>query len=850
MSADQDRPSSRRGTFSALVTLVHVCLVVGAVGLAVYAASPLLHQLPAPATQPSTMEEVDWHGADSSIYCLACHKEVAPAMAGLDVQQGHSHNVVLTLEQIKAAQQMGTIVGPDGLLICMSCHVLGSKNQNMLADTLTDSKLCKHCHPEQFTMIGTKHDLRTTAPHEKNRFGQTAETGGPCSACHLSHHYAREFEPSPLDPDGRCITCHKIGRAAAELARPTMEHPDAHCVVCHNPHNPKNEHFLKKPAAHMCADCHKDFEGGPTYGMHPLGQMRYDVPQSLIDAGAQVFKNRRQLTCVVCHSTHSSTHKPLLIMPADTNQLCLACHENELARLAPNGKMPLHSQSPKLTAEQRAVVERRNGRVGPNGELLCVSCHKVHHAQADTDLLNFQPASNDGCNACHKDQAEVIGTRHDLRISAPTEKNLAGQTPGEAGACSACHMAHGPGRATSPQGADLTGQCTTCHQANGCAKSELGGNVGHPGANCTACHNPHQASTAEFLSKNAGELCRNCHAEKYSLTGGPHDSAAKADAWKQIKSDKLKDQPAASGSCLPCHSAHGKKGSGLSRLAPAGGHDAACLACHEDAAWNAPTDIAAIHPRKIAPDEKLVPLALVPTNDAGEMQMGCRTCHNPHGGANPVHLARVKADEPTSDLCTHCHADRALIEKTGHASARLAKIGFDVDSCKPCHAMHAKPSDSWGLMLSPRFLRTKDESSAANPQSQPADAASPEAAVPCLVCHHANGPAPVRQVSTHPPVSLANYLPPDAPGYMPLFNFDGKPDAHGQITCRTCHLSHGQTSLLTAAATNPAINADESRSARMQLRPFVAPNLCTQCHGEKARLKFLFFHNLEQRSKQ
>jgi hypothetical protein len=33
----------------------------------------------------------------------------------------------------------------------------------------------------------------------------------------------------------------------------------------------------------------------------------------------------------------------------------------------------------------------------------------------------------------------------------------------------------------------------------------------------------------------------------------------------------------------------------------------------------------------------------------------------------------------------------------------------------------------------------------------------------------------------------------------------------------------------------------------MQLRPFAAPNLCTQCHGAQGRLKFLFFHNLTQR---
>jgi len=212
-------------------------------------------------------------------------------------------------------------------------------------------------------------------------------------------------------------------------------------------------------------------------------------------------------------------------------------------------------------------------------------------------------------------------------------------------------------------------------------------------------------------------------------------------------------------------------------------------------------------------------------------------------------LARVKAGEPTATLCTHCHADKKLIEMTGHAPERLAKLGFDVDSCKPCHAMHANPAGAWGLMLSPRFLGVGERAGA--PSTQPSGGAGDwphhEAAVPCLVCHHSGGPAPVRDIASHPPVALVNIMQPDAPGYMPLFNDDGKVDPRGQITCRTCHLSHGQTDLLRAAATNPAMSPDEQRAARMQLRPFVAPNLCTQCHGAQARLKFLFFHDIEQR---
>jgi hypothetical protein len=145
-------------------------------------------------------------------------------------------------------------------------------------------------------------------------------------------------------------------------------------------------------------------------------------------------------------------------------------------------------------------------------------------------------------------------------------------------------------------------------------------------------------------------------------------------------------------------------------------------------------------------------------------------------------------------------------------------------------------------MLSPRFLTQHGTTQASEPGHH-------EAAVPCLVCHRPGGPAPSQEVATHPAVALANILQTTDPGYMPLFNANGKPDPVGQITCRTCHLSHGQTALLQAAATNPSPSPDEQRAIRAQLRPFVSPNLCTQCHGGEARQKFLFFHDGKQRKK-
>ena len=340
------------------------------------------------------------------------------------------------------------------------------------------------------------------------------------------------------------------------------------------------------------------------------------------------------------------------------------------------------------------------------------------------------------------------------------------------------------------------------------------------------------------------DLCAECHAEQVRLVGGPHDRRRTPDSprWTSGQRTESGSPGAPQAVCLPCHVPHGGERADLFRVGTGGEHgyhDDVCLVCHSDANWRADSAVAALHPHEIRPEQQRVPLPLVPRDDAGNLRMGCRTCHDPHGGAEPEHLAAVAPGEPTASLCLHCHEQKRFIEQTGHSSNHLARAGFSVDSCKPCHAMHARPDAAWGQMLSTRFMTT----------GAPIATSEHDGPVPCMTCHHENGPAPVRDVATHPPVSMTNLTPPDAPNYMPLFNADGREDPQGQVTCRTCHVSHGRLDLLELSARKVELSEAERRAMQMQLRPFLPPNVCTTCHGEEARAKFLFFHRAEQRGR-
>lgn len=831
------RDTSRTWSWlSLLVGRLNFLLVVVTIGVIAWLAQPLFKAAtkPEPPVMPSTMETVDWHDPDSSKYCLACHEQVGRAAGGQAVRRGHSQNVVLSEAQIAAVREMGTVVGPGNTLICMSCHKLGlpGETQFMLADTLEDSALCQHCHEGHYAR-GTPHDLRVSAPDETNRFGQTVAEFGPCSACHLAHSFAREIVRSELDPEGYCISCHSETHVAEGHARAVMEHPESRCRECHDPHETGHGDFLTAEVDDLCVRCHDGFGGGRARGMHPVGEMSMAVPAVLREAGAATLGHEQELTCVICHDTHEAPYQPLLRMTPQSNQLCMVCHEDKLLAQTHDGVLPRHGQQPKMSAEQQAVVGGWGNPVGPEGELLCVSCHGVHSAVPDTPMLSFQPKYSETCSACHPQHEGVVGSPHDLRINHPDERNAAGLLPTEAGVCSACHMAHQfPQERVSTAG-DPGGQCIACHREGACGQNKLTGGADHPNTICIDCHDPHVRTYGSFLKAPAEQLCLQCHGEMETLIGGPHDPGTKSARWPA-------EAVAAGGPCLACHVPHGGAANDLFRFGSAvdvGNHDTVCTTCHADAAWDADSPIAAIHPQKIAEVHADVNLALVPTDVHGDKRLGCRTCHDPHGGAIPVHLARVAAEEETTDLCLTCHTDKQLIRFTGHSPQSLADAGYTNDSCKPCHAMHAERDDTYGQLLSPRFLMEVCE-------------VEPDAAggcVPCQACHTATGHAPTRTFDEHPQVVTMNAFAADDAGYLPLFGPDGHVDPRGQITCRTCHISHGRSDLLALLAQEATLSENEQHAVKAQLRPFEMPNVCSTCHGDGARVLFLHFHEPTRR---
>jgi len=735
--------------------------------------------------------------------------------------------------------------------------------------------------------------------------------GGPqarfCTICHfewlrpLVDGQPTELADVPPNPPDRpavsrtsvCLGCHdgsvgdsrrtvwvEHGHRIGMEPRPPVAVPDnlpladgkIACRTCHSAHtNPQSGTTIETiffirtdgPPQQLCVSCHRAYTEGVDHGMHPLGPMPVPPPSpsgtGQVPGAQQPARPRPwadQVTCLSCHTGHGAKFESLLILNPDDNQLCLSCHVSVSPGLFGENIRSKHGRRPTLNATQATVADDFGTRRGPQGELLCLTCHSVHQAPVARNLLSFDPARRDVCAECHVDKQEVVGSGHDLRTNHPDATNIMGIPAAIGGACSGCHTAHQFARTPTPTELDPAGRCMTCHSAGGLAETCVLGPINHREAVCLDCHNPHQTRFGSFLKSSPTDACRTCHADHATVRNGPHalpvgattrpaaprahPPATRPSGQRHIDSGAAWPEVslAAHDTCLACHRPHGDEEHGLlraGRAADVPGADAACLACHPSASPDAAGDIALIHPRVVTTtiEPGALPLGV---NDDGQPLVACQTCHNPHAGADPAHLIRVPPATPSDRLCMTCHADRANVAQIGHAEELMAQIGFDSTGCQPCHITHGSHE-----FVEPRYLWPRSLT------DYPGAADAPVADRYCFACHRADGPVAPPAIAGHPQADMYNPFEPDEAGYLPLYDADGEIAPDGTIACRTCHLTHGRISPAVLTVTSDHVSLRELRARVWHARSFGPASVCTTCHGVDALRRFIYFHDPARR---
>ncbi len=734
----------------------------------------------------------------------------------------------------------------------------------------SSSKECAGCHVrwvQTFFSGGTRSDYMTRpAP------GAEADEK-MCFSCH---------DGSMEDSRARMLRGegHEVGKpppAGMQLPEdfPLDEAGKLTCATCHTPHEisrkqveEEGETFFMRSSIRgsaMCRQCHDDRTGGPDAGNHPIGE-KLSAP----------VQGRSTVQCESCHTVHGAPASPMLQRTATSTSLCLDCHEDRVphgARGRTGGGHPV-DVTPE-TVKPSAALKDKGAVFGPQGQVVCRSCHKVHDASDTRHMLVDTAQGGHLCQQCHQDRAQLIGTKHDLSSSRPDVRNLVGETAVEGGACSACHLPHANARSTDASLPWETGICLSCHGAGGIAAGLRTTGYHHPLGQetedggvmtCASCHNVHRPAAADaadgepesFLRQPRSQLCQTCHSEQREVLQTRHGNLV--DAGLPDNVDGL--SPAQSGPCLACHEVHSALPyQRFSRLLPSEGGDVVgrlCLSCHQtgDIAERA-TLTEVNHPTAVAPATRGIdtdlPLEKIPGHRARDAMMTCASCHDPHkwspsgiadqapfDTAGDASTSFLRVDNSgDSSLCRSCHEDEARVEGTDHdlhvnapdAVNVLGQTVTEAGTCSACHVPHkaTQQVDLWAR--------------------EPLDkGAADRVSTYCLSCHSKRGAAAdkIPPALRHPDVDIMDLGTAARGEGFPVFDPDtGRHVRSGRMSCPSCHQPHRWSAQRDEPGTGQPVEGDATNSF---LRSTSDQLPCGDCHGNDSIYVYQHFHDPAVRS--
>ena len=383
------------------------------------------------------------------------------------------------------------------------------------------------------------------------------------------------------------------------------------CGTCHDPHtwsplakgspsgDPRQStgsgetRFLRLPndnKATLCANCHVD-KGPIALSKHNLA---ISAPAEKNTKGKPVAETG---VCGACHLPHNGNGAKMWARATGegkdgVEKLCRDCHrEGGIAgkKLTGVNSHPLQVDLKKVGGQTTLPLYTAEGKKdSANGKVSCATCHNLHQwygpdagtkagadakveGDASNSFLRLPAAPNpELCANCHRDKRWVKNTDHDLAITAPTERNVMGETAARSGVCGQCHLVHNAAESArlwakpmGPANDTMERLCRSCHSDGKAAAAKQPVRANHPPSvnavatagraragqtgeeqfplftkdgkkvasgiiTCPTCHNPHQwvAGKAEegpgkptegdarssFL-RNASDfiLCADCH---------------------------------------------------------------------------------------------------------------------------------------------------------------------------------------------------------------------------------------------------------------------------------------------------------------------------------------------------
>lgn len=428
---------------------------------------------------------------------------------------------------------------------------------------------------------------------------------------------------------------------------------------------------------------------------------------------------------------------------AQSNDICLTCHEDNSLTMEKNGK------------EISIYVNPDSFLTSPHGKMNCVSCHVGFDPD---ELPHKEKITSVDCSPCHSNEMELFAHSKHAAILECNSCHSDVHTPQKKALmvehCQTCHTDETAETKTSIHSASKKGPtCVDCHSSHAVKAVSS--------KNCLTCHgqkkfveeniaNERLESVLKYAESIHGKLieCSDCHTgHKIFPSQSPKSSVNRqnllntcgrcheTEATHYSKSEHglaLKSGFAEAPSCVDCHGEHSIHPITDSQSPVSRKHEVeVCLKCH----LNSPevqkrmthtTAFIAGYEKSIhgrANKEGNMAAAICSDCHGAHEEMKasnpnskvykfnitttCGRCHNEvtQVFTNSVHGEALKNGVQAAPTCTDCHGEHEIIEPERKESPVSPK-NVSAKVCGPCHAS-VKLTEKYGLS-SERFSSYED----------------------------------------------------------------------------------------------------------------------------------------------
>jgi len=256
---------------------------------------------------------------------------------------GQSKAVLVRMHRIERCSQIEFSDKSAALLVILSAALLFSLSGTTLAEESTEhpfiepqdikSETCLTCHPDK----------------KEGKSVHSAVTSG-CESCHQAASENSKTKITLLATGGElCAMCHQV------KSEPVLHGPykKGECMICHDPHTSNFPRQLRAETNTLCLSCHgvnqpdvkidkevqkvslpggqtmpfADYRESPKISLDRSGTRGHPIMGHPV-AGQDPLHKGVTLSCLSCHTPHSST-VPSLLLPdiKSSTGLCGECHQ-------------------------------------------------------------------------------------------------------------------------------------------------------------------------------------------------------------------------------------------------------------------------------------------------------------------------------------------------------------------------------------------------------------------------------------------------------------------------------------------------------------------------------------------